>query len=202
MRSRECPQRRIKREDGKVEWVVGMFFLLLLGILLCAQLEISIYQTAAGFMEDALAASNLASAVIDLEEYGMSHTVTIADMDAAYAGYCLALKGNLGLNDEWEGKEGGLIAGKVVVQEYIVYNVQGDMVTVSRVSANGSHSSYQGGRGAVRSPDGQVIENTSVYSAITFPVEGLFGIKAQAQKGKLVDIVAESGEEINSDAKK
>ena len=87
-KSREYPRQKIRKflldklhktDIGKVEWVTGLFFFLLLAVLLCMQLEISLYRTAGGYLEDALAASNLASAVIDVEEYGISHRVLIVD---------------------------------------------------------------------------------------------------------------------------
>ncbi len=46
-------------------------------------------------MEDALALSNLASAVIDIEEYGITQKVLITDPEQAYERYCHALRENL-----------------------------------------------------------------------------------------------------------
>lgn len=56
------------------------------------------------------------------------------------------------------------------------------------------------GRNPGRSEDsgGQTIENTGVYSEITYPVEGFLGITVTAEKSKLVDVVSEyMGEETN-----
>ena len=53
-------------------------------------------------------------------------------------------------------------------------------------------------RGEVRTPGGQTIENTGVYSEITYPVEGFLGITVTAEKSKRVDVVSEDmGEETN-----
>lgn len=178
------------REAGKIEWVTGLFFLLLLAVLLCTQLEISMYQTAGGYLEDALAASNLASAVIDVEEYGISHTVRIADGWQAYGRYRNAVQGNLRLNDDWENPESAVMAGKITVENYTIYNVRGDQVNVWSIREDGGVSTMQGNLGSIFAPNGKKIEHTSVYSEISFPVKGLFGVRVQAHKGKLVDIVS------------
>ena len=64
-------------ERGQVSWVFGLFLLLFLSILLCMQLQIALYRESAMYMEDALALSGLASAVIDVEEYGITQKVRI-----------------------------------------------------------------------------------------------------------------------------
>ena len=53
----------------------------------------------------------------------------------------------------------------------------------------GQIQEWQGDVGEVRTPAGQVIEATGVYSEITYPVEGFLGIRVMAKKGKLVDVV-------------
>ena len=172
-----------------MEWTAGLFFLLFLGILLCVQLQIEGFRVTALYMEDALAASNLASAVIDIQEYGISHTLQIADPLAAYELYEEALKENLSLNANWECSNRALISGPVTVEEYIVYNVKNDLVTIYHVEGNGRIREEAGISGRVYSPNGILIESTSVYSEIAFPVEGFLGVVVEARKGKLVDIV-------------
>lgn len=49
--------------------------------------------------------------------------------------------------------------------------------------------------GEVKSPDGQYIEHTGVYSEITYFVEGFMGTDMEAHKGKLVDVVRENNKE-------
>ena len=66
-------------ESGQIQWVTGLWFLLFLGILLCAALQMDIYRSSSQYLEDALAASNLAAAVVDVEEYGISNEIRIDD---------------------------------------------------------------------------------------------------------------------------
>lgn len=178
------------KQDGHIQWTMGLFFVLFLGILLFSQLQLMQYGMTSLYLEDALAASNLASAVVDLEEYGISHKILISDPEQAYKRYCAAVKGNLNLNEEWECPNKQLIFGAVRIENYTIYNVAGEEVMIYSVAANGQISSIQGKLGNVRAPNGTMIEATSVYSEISFGVKGLFGIITEAHKGKLADVVS------------
>ena len=192
LRREEYP--RPKTEQGKVEWVTGLFFILFLGILLCASLQLESFRSSARYLEDALAASNLASAVIDVEEYGRTHKVRIADTQKAYERYRTAVKGNLNLNEAWECPNRGLISGPVQVMNYTVYNVSGNDVEISRFDENGLLTQWQETLGNAEAPNGKIIENTGVYSEIKYRVNGMLGLEEEARKGKLVDIVSEKEE--------
>ena len=172
-----------KAESGQVSWVLGLFLILFLAILLYMQLQLAMYKASARYLEDALALSNLASAVIDIREY---------------AGYCSAVRENLGLNENYEAVGHKLISGKVEIRNYIIYNVTGTKVQVWERNGDGRILEWEGTLGEVRTPGGQTIENTGVYSEITYPVEGFLGITVTAEKSKLVDVVSEyMGEETN-----
>lgn len=177
-------------EAGQLEWVTGLFFILFLGILLCGILQLDVFRASAAYLEDALAASNLASAVIDVEEYGISHAILVKDPDEAYEIYLSALRGNLNLNEEWECPAKGLISGRVSVLNYTVYNVKDRVVEIYHYDENGRIFFSSGILGGVQSPDGKTIESTSIYSEITYPVRGIMGVEAQARKSNLADIVA------------
>ncbi len=188
---RQRTESRFSRQSGQVQWCMGLFFLIFVLLLVCTSLQIKEYQVTACYMEDALAASNLASAVIDLREYGVSHAVRIADPVRAYEIYCQALQGNLNLDDTWQCPNKSLISGPVQIEKYIIYNVSGEQVQTYRWEAGGNvHESF-GIRGDIRAPNGMVVENTSVYSEIICPVQGIFDMEVTARKCKLVDIVAE-----------
>ena len=185
-----------KKDNGQAEWVTGLFWVLILSILLCSQLQIASWHTTGMYMEDALAASNLASALIDIREYGKTHKVHIPDVEQAYAIYLDALRENLQLDEQWECVNKGLISGSVEVVDYVIYNVDQNVVMASRVGQGGSVTeAWSGEKGVITAPDGSVVEHTGIYSEIAFPVHGFPGIAVQAHKGKLVDIVAERREE-------
>ncbi len=188
---------RQSTESGQVEWATGLFFLLFLGILLCTVLQVDIYRCSARYLEDALALSNLASAVVDVEEYGISHTLTIRDPLQAYERYQAAVKGNLDLDENWECGAVRMISGPVNIVNYTVYNVKDSAVEIYRFDENGLMTRWNETLGTAAAPNGVLIESTGVYSEITYEVEGLFGVKVRARKGKLADIVADTEQKNN-----
>ena len=194
---KESPHQRISlhKSQGSIEWAAGMFFLVFMAVLLCVEFQREVYRSAGLYMEDALAASNLASALFDIEEYGISHKVQISNPKQAYERYQSAVKANLQLNDNWECANPALISGPVSIEKYIVYNVDGEGITICTLNANGTVNISQGDLGKVVAPNGIRITNTSVYSEIAFPLKGMFGIQVRAHKGKLVDIVSDVQEE-------
>ena len=104
-----------------------VYVLLFLVATVAFALQIREYISLKTHTEDTLAASNLASAVIDIQEYGINHNLVIKDPEQAYSIYQEALKINMGLNDQWEDPT-GLISSPVRVEQYIVYNVRGSEV--------------------------------------------------------------------------
>lgn len=179
------------KSEGKVEIAVGMYLLVTLMILAAVQLQVRLFGITSAQAEDALAASGLASAVADLKEYGISHMLVIASADNAYAVYKEALRQNLNLNGDGEVPNKDLISGAVKIENYSIYNVREDQVTIYSYGEDGEcHQSVEeNGRGRITAPDGTLIENTSVYSRIKFPVKGILGVTFQARKEKTVDII-------------
>lgn len=176
-------------EKGQIEWVVGLFSIVFMAIILCAGIQIEVYSASSLYMEDALAVSNLASALIDVEEYGISNNITLNDPVEHYEIYKQALKENLGLNDDFEGSESALISGQVTIDKYIIYNVSDAGVEIYTVSSEGEVSREFCPLDEVVTPDGTRVESTGIYSRISFPVKGFFNTTVTARKGKLVDIV-------------
>lgn len=177
-------------DEGQVTLCASLFFLLFLGVLLFGFLQMEMIRSSGRYLEDALAASGLASALIDVREYGRTHVVRIADGEEAYERYCDALKDNLGLSDAWECDNKRLISGRVTVENYTIYNVAGDMVVSCRLDG-GRIETASGKTGAVTAPNGTPVEKTGVYGEISYVLCGLFGMEIPARKGKLVDVVGE-----------
>lgn len=184
----------MKKREGQVGIFVSMYMFLFLLVLITYQIQIYQYDAVKIRTEDALAASNLASAVVDLEEYGITHNIIIEDPDTAYALYQEALKINMDLNSEWKSNYTSVITGPVQVVDYIIYNVHGSDIEIYSYGDNAYTTVVKDGLGSVASPNNHLIESTSVYSKITFPVSGIFNIETTAVKEKLVDIVKNSEE--------
>lgn len=182
-----------QKDKGQAEWVTGLFFVLMTGVLMCSRIQLASWSATSDYLEDALAASNLASALIDVEEYGRSHRVLIRDPSAAFDIYREAVRENLGLNEAWESSNFGLISGPVEIVDYVIYNVDGNRVEAVRMDTDGCPlERWSGERGEVLAPNGRTVEYTGVYSEIRFTVEGFPGVTVDAHKGKLVDIVSEN----------
>ncbi len=196
---RECPLQ--STEPGQIGWAVSLWFLLFLGVLLTCSLQMDVYRSAAVRLEDTLAASNLAAAIIDREEYGTTHQVLIRDAEEAFGRYKEAVKGNLGLNDAWENSEIGWLQGPVSVERFIVYNVTKQGITVYEMNGAGKMGPGQKKTGTVTAPNGKTVEHTGIYSELSFQTTGLFELAVRGQKGILVDIVREEEEEQSAETK-
>ncbi len=196
-RRKGCPQPRIRAGDyGQIECVTGLFSVLILAVVVYSQLQLAAWRSTSDYLEDTLAASNLAAALIDVGEYGSSHKVKISDEAAAYEIFLEAVRDNLQLNDEWECVNHTLIAGPVEVADFVIYNVDISSVKATRVGAGGRVlERWSGVRGHLRAPNGVTVEHTGIYSELQFPVRGFPGVEVQAHKGKLIDIVSLKGEE-------
>ena len=163
----------IKKSKGELATFTMVYVLLFFTATVAFALQIRQYISLKTYTEDALAASNLASAVIDIQEYGVNHNLIIKDPAHAYSIYQDALKVNMGLNDHWE-DPAGMISSPVQVDQYI-----GENLNYSATETLGSATS----------PNGRVIESTSIYSRISYQVTGYFGVTVPAVKDKLVDVV-------------
>lgn len=195
-RKSACQLQKIKmailnrKEKGTVDIIASMMFFLILVLAIFFGFRVTQYMITAAGVEDALAASNLASAIIDLEEYGRSHKIEIKDAHRAFSTYREALCVNLKTDAFLNTTNQDFLAGQVVIQEYIIYNVSGEQVYVQKLNGEGEIlEEYTANRGIIFTPDGVCVESTTIYSRIGFWVEGLMGQMIYAQKDKSIDIV-------------
>ena len=190
------PQQRIKKihlhgkQRASVDVVAGMMFFLILVLTVFFCFRITQYMITAAGVEDALAASNLASAVIDLEEYGKSNRIYIADHKKAFQTFRESLICNLKLDDELYTTNKNFLLGQVYIEEYRIYNVQEEQIEIMVFNNQGDIiSSSFGKKGEVSTPDNVTVETTTIYSKITYSVEGLAGQLLVGKKEKSIDIV-------------
>ncbi len=163
-----------------------MFFVSLL-MIVC--LKVFHFMIAGAYIEDALAASNLASALIDTKEYGKSRTLRISDPQGAYEIFKQALSINLVLDEDGRSFQRELLQGPVGIVTYIVYNVCDGRVERYELDHQGTMRKHENGElGKVYTPDGVLVESTTIYSKIHFGVAGLGGQCIQAEKEKSVDV--------------
>ncbi len=189
-KKKKCQLPKISKEKGQIDIVVGMFCTILILVVVLFGFRTMEYVVTSAYVEDALAFSNLASGIVDLEEYGKTHIIKIKDPESAFLVYREALCHNLKL-DEWLNTTNReIIAGKVDILDYMVFNVNGERVLVYRIDESGSIvEEYQEKLGEVHTPEGILVENTTVYSRISFEVQGFGEQKIRAVKEKSIDIV-------------
>lgn len=178
----------MKKRKGQVGIVFSIFMVVFLVIVIAVLMQLYQYRVISRRTEDALAASNLASAIIDVEEYGISHNILIDAPDGAYLTYQGALKSNMQLDDSWMSSISA-ISGRIEILDYIIYNVRGNDIEIYCYGTNPYQIVEQGGLGSVYAPNGKKVVSTSIYSRITFPVKGFFDMQTTAVKDMLVDIV-------------
>ncbi len=195
-RKRRCPPPKIKhnpwnkKERGQADVITGMFYVLMVLVVVLFGFRMTQYVITSAVVEDALAASNLASAVIDLKEYGKNHTVYIRDPEEAFLLYREALCHNLELDEYLNTTNVDILASKVSIEEYTVYNVAGGLVEIFVMDESGLVQEYRTGSvGQILTPDGVLVESTTVYSRISFRVKGLLEQTLPARKEKSIDIV-------------
>lgn len=192
----ECPRRKIsrkqviKKETASVDIVAGAMLFLILVLIIFFGFRMTQYMITAAGVEDALAASNLASAVIDLEEYGKSHEIYIEDVEKAFRMFREALICNLKLDDYLNTTNQNFLTGQVMIKEYRIYNVKNGQVEAWLLNGSGEVISCTWGKvGEITTPDHVYVESTTIYSKITYQVEGLAGQEFAGEKEKSIDIV-------------
>lgn len=189
-KKKKCQRPRIKKEEGQIDIVVGMFCIILILVVVLFGFRTMEYVITSAYVEDALAASNLASGIVDLEEYGKTHVVIIKDPQSAFLLYREALCHNLKLDEFLNTTNREIIAGKVCILDYRVFNVVGDVVYIYRMDESGQIQEIQeGALGEIQTPEGVLVETTTVYSKISFEVRGFGEQNLKATKEKSIDIV-------------
>lgn len=169
---------------------MAMFFFILVLSAATFQFKTQVYMTAGAYVEDALAASDLASALIDVEEYGKTHTIRIADTETAFQIYRDTLYYNLAMDEAGYSSKTELLTGEIQIRQYIVYNVSEGGVEITGYDGQGNCNLHEIGLpGTVRTPDGTPVEHTTIYSRVGFRVMGLLGRTIEAEKEKSVDIM-------------
>lgn len=191
-----CPRQKInskcgiKKDPGNVDIIAGAMLFLILVLTIFFGFRMTQYMITAAGVEDALAASNLASAVIDLEEYGKSHEICIEDISKAFQIFRESLICNLKLDENLDTTNNHFLKGRVLIQEYRIYNVRNGQVDVWVLNGLGETTACTSGKvGEISTPDNICVESTTIYSKITYQVEGLAGRELAGAKEKSIDIV-------------
>lgn len=182
---------RLNKESGNLfNLVVPLGSIILLFVLiLYVVTEKNIYSER-DYVENGLAAATLSGAVADLNLYGSTGIIKIKDANKAYEDFVKSLKNNLNLDNNLYPIGKSLIISDVKIDSYIIYNVSNNDVEEINIT-NGVMTTIEhtSEKGKLKSPRGDIINNSSIYSKISFTIGGFMNINYdKASKECLVDI--------------
>lgn len=181
---------KIKKKKGTIESFISSMIIISISLIILMNLRLRIIKTTKSLVEDGLVASNLAAATIDLKEYGTSNNIVNNDFNKSFNDYCIALKDNLRLNNEFIPTSNLLINSKIDIVNFTIYNVIGNNIYMTKREANGSivKTTYTDKVGSMKAPNGAIIKSTMVYSKIGFEIKGYLDNKHYVYKENSVDI--------------
>lgn len=179
--------RFINNNSGSSQWVLGLFALTFIMAAMVFVIQLCAFRANSDAIEDALAASGLAAALVDVERYGIDHTLLISDPDNSYQKYVEALNVNLAAEGS-SFRRKRAIEGPVKIEQFRIYNVEGEKVSEIYMDDSGRWKKKEGKLGIMEAPNGQVIQNTGIYGEIAFDLRGIMGLVFSTKKSKLVDV--------------
>ncbi len=187
MKERRKVSSFVRDNSGSSEWVLGLFAVTFLMAGMLFVIQLCAFRANSDAIEDALAASGLAAALVDIERYGIDHTLLISDPDNSYQKYVETLNVNLAAEGS-PFRRKRAIEGPVKIEQFIIYNVDGDRVSEIYMDDGGSWEVNEGTLGSMEAPNGQIIKNTGIYGEVAFDLRGVMGMIFKTRKGKLVDV--------------
>lgn len=181
---------KLKKKKGSIEMFISSMIFIIVALVIIMQMRLKVVEVTQSFIEDGLVASNLASATIDLEEYGTSNKIINRDFEKSFNDYTVALKENLRLDNNLNPKTKTLLNSKVDIHNFTIYNVIGNDIEMIRREANGSitRQTYTNKLGVMTAPNGAMINTTMVYSKIGFELKGYLKNTHYVYKDCSVDI--------------
>lgn len=145
------------------------------------------------YVEDCLLQANLAAILADPYHYGSTGELVFEDVQTVKDIFEEVLQDSLGSADTR--KRLG-IGEPVLIQEFRAYEVTKANITEFIYDSQGVWKTKQYDHSlVVTSPDGTVIEESSLYARIEVPIAFMFGIELKAVKEHCVDIKSEVEDE-------
>ncbi|MCR3758895.1 hypothetical protein KYB31_07815 [Clostridium felsineum] len=176
--------RKLKKKSGSAPLMVFVMFTFLLIYFLWSFIMTKYtIVSESEIIHDSLVSTNLAVFSIKnldmnlLSEYPEKKITILKSPSDAYYTFEKHLRYNLGLNDNFEPNNKKFIKSKVNTTEFIIYNVSNNDITeydldTSNTTFNKTY--YPDAVGKMKTPKGNVIKATTVYSKIDFDIETMF----------------------------
>ena len=136
--------------------------------------------------EDSLKATTLAGATADLEKYGSSGELVFIDYEDSYNNFKDSFKNSMELGDDFAPTDvNSPISTPIHIDAYILYNVIDGNIECITYTNNGSTPNITHGTvGTIYTPNGIKVTHSTVYSAISFDIQGY--INNASMLGKVI----------------
>ena len=182
---------KLKKKKGSIEMFISSMIFIIITLVIVMQLRLKEVKVTQSLIEDGLVASNLASATIDLKEYGTTNHIINNNFNKSFDDYVVALKHNLNLDNNFMPKNKNLINGKVDIIEFTLYNVVGNDIQMTKRESDGSitKQTYANKLGVMTTPNGTIIKSATIYSKIGFELRGYLKDTLYVYKDGSVDVV-------------
>ncbi len=178
--------KRIK--TGGIEYLSAYMMITIIGMVMLfsySAREIRHYQSLA---RDSIDSACLSAALIDLNEYSKGRFIYISDCNKSFDVFLDTLRSNMNLNDDYT-PSGKSIYDRVVVYDYIVYNIAEDTLTSCSYTTGEPVYRSEKYDGDETTPDGTPIVSATIYADIGMNVKTLFGIERYVHVRTSVDVV-------------
>lgn len=181
---------KLKKKEGSVENFMAMAILIVVALLVVFAIKSKETNIISNYTTDAIVASNLAAATVDLKEYGTTKRIVNNDFEKSFNEFERSLKENLNLDNNFIPKSKNMISSKVTIDTFSIYNVVGNDIQLTKRNANGNVTKqvFRNGLGSTKTPNGVLINTTTIYSKIGFELKGYLKNKHYAYKENSVDI--------------
>lgn len=180
----------MKKKEGKIEVFISCIALIMVVLIVIMSVKLKEIKLTKNYIDDGLVSSLLASATIDLKEYGSSNNIINNDPEQSYYLFKDTLKSNLNLNNDFSAKNSNLITDKVNIEKFVIYNVKtSNDIEIIEVENGKIVNKTKENSGVLTTPEGVKIEKTTFYAKISFYVSGyLNNEKYKIVKEKSVDV--------------
>lgn len=177
----------LKKDKGSSGAISILYPLIIVIPTIVLILMLYIAETIKEEIHDDLTLSLMASAIIDIEEFGLSNNIIIKDIDESYNIFLETLRYNMNLDDLYYSKTNDFITGPIIIEQYYIYNVKNDIVTIYKYDQSG-FSSSSGILGEIKDPKGNPIVETSIFGKIKFPISLFMGMTTNGTVTEIIGI--------------
>lgn len=170
-----------KKKGSLISFSTGMFAIILSILIVLFAFTLYSINAQSEIVKDCLTSTNLAVfKELDLKVLGEDEkTIIISKPFEALNTYKKHLKNNLQLDNNYKSKNQiSFIKDKVKIVKFKIYNVKNNDVEIYDVNPDtGSYTLNKivGGKGKIKTERGNIVNETTVHSQISFNIDTMFG---------------------------